>query len=202
MLVKTKWIKSRIRIHDRFSVVIDVTYDKLFDRKKPKYTTVTYIFVPDALNINKRTYADSKFYNDVRLFLKYDTPKYDLNDIDKDEGSLLQNLSLNAGKYLNNPIEKNRLIFKDQVKMFSGTFSHIISEEVDKLIKKEKLTETEVDRFIERLVGILGKYRKLVADFRQIIIKKRYKNVVFHADEHISNVLEHQLMRLYNDLKN
>ena len=77
-------IKSKIKIHDKFSIVIDITYDKIFKRKKSKYTTITYLFFPNSLNVNHKTYPSTKFYNDVRLFIKYDTPNYNLNDINNE----------------------------------------------------------------------------------------------------------------------
>ena len=84
-------IKSKIEIHDKFSVVINVTYDTIFRKKKSKYTTITYLFFADTLNINNKTYPATKFYNDVRLFLKYDTPNYTLDDINTGDDSLVKN---------------------------------------------------------------------------------------------------------------
>ena len=100
-------IKSSIKIHDKFSVVIDVTYDKLFKKKKSKYTTLTYLFFPDSLNINQKTYPPSKFYNDVRLNIKYETPNYTLDDINIGDESLYQNLLKNTKKFIDNRSEKN-----------------------------------------------------------------------------------------------
>ena len=140
-------IKSRIKIHDKFSVVIDVTYDKLFDKKKSKYTTLTYLFFPDSLNINHKTYPPTKFYNDVRLFIKYETPKYTLDDINSGDDSLFQNLIKNTQKFIKNQSEKNHLVFKDQVKMFASTFCSLVREETRSLIKLQKIPNHTNTRF-------------------------------------------------------
>ncbi|MEN8187182.1 MAG: hypothetical protein ABFR05_08650 [Bacteroidota bacterium] len=195
-------IKSKIKIHDKFSVVIDVTYDKIFKRKKSKYTTITYLFFPDSLNINSKTYPSTKFYNDVRLFLKYDIPNYSLNDINIGERSLLKNLTKNTEKFIKNRSDKNRTRFKDQVKMFVATFSSLLREETDTLINTKELSIDDIDEFLEKISLILSEFRVIVSAIKDSSLEDKNKNVVIYADEHMSNVVELQLMKLFNQLQN
>jgi len=194
-------IRSRIKIHDKFSIVIDVNYDKLFDKKKSKYTTLTYLFIPDSLNINHKTYPPTKFYNDIRLFLKYETPNYTLDDINTGENSLFQNLIKNTKKFIDNRLEKNKLIFKDQVKMFASTFCSLVREETRSQIRSKKLSEEEISNLLQKITFILSDFRKLVKKTKKSTIETEVLNVIFYADEHMSNVVEFQLMKLYNQLK-
>jgi len=194
-------IKSRIKIHDKFSVVIDVTYDKLFNKKKSKYTTLTYLFFPDSLNINNKTYPPTKFYNDVRLFIKYETPNYTLDDINLGDDSLFQNLIKNTKKFIDNKSEKNHLVFKDQVKMFASTFCSLVREETKKHIKPKEFQEQEINDLLNKITLILSDFRKLVKKIKKSTIEGEVINVIFYADEHMSNVVEFQLMKLYNHLK-
>ena len=196
-------IKSKIEIHDKFSVVIDVTYDTIFKKKRSKYTTITYLFFADSLNINNKTYPATKFYNDVRLFLKYDTPKYTLNDINNEENSLVKNLITNIEKFIKNRSVKNRTRFKDQVKMFAATFSSLIRRETDSLIKRKESSTDDITSFLEKIDLILLEFRKgVVFTIKESSLKEKNKNAVFYADEHISNVVELQLMQLFNYLQN
>jgi len=194
-------IKSRIKIHDKFSVVIDVTYDKIFKRKKSKYTTLTYLFFPETLNINSKTYPSTKFYNDVRLFLKYDTPNYTLYDIHEGENSLLKNLCKNTGKYLKNRSDKNCSQFKNQVKMFAATYSSLLRYKTDSLIKKRIIEVGGFDVYLKNINAVLIGYRKIVLKVKNSGVEEAHKNVVFHADEHMSNMVELELMRLFNALQ-
>ena len=194
-------IKSRINIHDRFSIIIDVSYDKLFNKKKSKYTTITYLFFPDSLNINKKTYPPTKFYNDVRLFLKYETPKYTLDDINTGEESLFQNLIRNTQKFIHNRSKKNHLVFKDQVKMFASTFCSLIRNETGSIIRSKDFPDQKFDDFLQKIPFILADYRKLVEKIKKSDVKGEVVNVIFYADEHMSNVVEFQLMKLYNHLE-
>ncbi len=194
-------IRSRIKIHDKFSVVIDVTYDKLFDRKKSKYTTITYLFISDSLNINKETYPDTKFYNDVRLFVKYDTPNYSLDDINKGHKSLMKNLTDNTDNFIKRTSKKNRSLYKDQVKMFAATFSGLLREENEKLIRQRKPGTDQINELREKIISILNDFRSIVEKVKKTSLDKKDKSVMMYADEHMSNVVEFQMMKLYNYLK-
>ncbi len=194
-------IKNSIKIHDKFSVVIDVTYDKLFKKKKSKYTTLTYLFFPDSLNINHKTYPPAKFYNDVRLNIKYETPNYTLDDINIGGESLYQNLLKNTKKFIDNRSEKNHLVFKDQVKMFASIFCSLAREESRYLIKSKDVSKERINYLLEKITFVLSDFRKLVTKTKKINFKEEVINVIFYADEHMSNVVEFQLMKLYNHLK-
>ncbi|SDR79540.1 hypothetical protein SAMN05216503_0936 [Polaribacter sp. KT25b] len=196
-------IKSKIEIHDKFSVVINVTYDTIFKKKRSKYTTITYLFFADTLNINSKTYPATKFYNDVRLFLKYDAPKYTLNDINIEEDSLFKKLINNTEKFIKDESVKNNTHYKEQVKMFAATLSSLISKEIDSLIRKKEVSPDDITSFLEKIDSILLKFRShVVFTVKESTIKEKNKNAIFYADEHISNVVELQLMKLFIYLQN
>lgn len=195
-------IKSKIEIHDKFSVVINVTYDKVFKKKRSKYTTITYLFFADSLNINNKTYPATKFYNDVRLSLKYDPPKYNLKDINIEKNSLVKNLIINTARLIKKKSAKDYITIKDQVKMFAATVSSLLSEEADILIKRKELSTNDINIFLERINQILLEFREgVVLEIKASSIKEKNKNDVFYADEHLSNVVELQLMKLFNHLQ-
>ncbi len=194
-------IRSQIKIHDKFSIVIDVTYDKLFKRKKSKYTTITYLFIPDSLNINKKTYPPTKFYNDVRLFIKYDIPHYSLDDIDQRETSLLRNLIGNTRNFMKYPNRKNRAVYEEQVKMFAATFNGLVRKKNRYLMKMSRPEPEMVRNFLDKIITVQTGFRTLVEKIKKTTLSDCDKNVLFYADEHMSNVIEFQLMKLYNYLK-
>ncbi len=194
-------IRSGIKIHDKFSVVIDVTYDKLFNRKKSKYTTITYLFLSDSLNINKETYPETKFYNDVRLFVKYDIPNYSLDDINKGDHSLLKNLVENTENFILNTNKKNRSLYTDQVKMFAATFSGILRKENEKFCRSRNPKIPQIHEFLTKIASVLRDFRILVEKIKKTSLERKDKRVLMYADEHISNVVEFQMMELYNYLK-
>ena len=108
-------LKSSIKIHDKYSVVIDTTYDKVLKRKKSKYTCITYLFLPNSLNINKETYPDTKFYNDIRLLLKYNRPDHKLSEILDSPHSPLERLKKSTIEVIKNNSTKSISLYEEQV---------------------------------------------------------------------------------------
>ncbi|MCB0475111.1 MAG: hypothetical protein KDC69_05510 [Flavobacteriaceae bacterium] len=194
-------LRSTFKIHDKYSVVIEVTYDKVFEKKKSEYITSTYLFFPNSLNINSKTYPATKFYNDVRLFIKYNTPNYTFNDIDAGKDSLLNNLKKNTETFLNQQSEKNRSLYRDQVKMFAATFCSLLSEETQKIIHKKNKSAEALLPFLEKIVQIQADFRILVNKINNTSLEFRNKKIIFYADEHMSNSVEFQMMLLFNYLK-
>lgn len=194
-------VKSNVKVHDKFSVVIELSYDKVFERKKSKYNTLTYLFLPNSLNINDKTYSATKFYNDVRLFTKYDSPNYTLNDINIGENSLLENLKKDTKSFLTRQSEKNRALYRDQVKMFAATFSSLLQDEVQIIINEKKIHVDTIVSFLEKVDQVLSDFRILVNKIANTSLEFRNKKMIFYSDEHMSNVVEMQVLLLFNHLK-
>ncbi|KGL64290.1 hypothetical protein PHEL85_1344 [Polaribacter sp. Hel1_85] len=194
-------LKKTIKIHDKFSIVINVTYDKIFKRKISEYTSITYLFFPDSLNINNNTYPSTKFYNDVRLFIKYNTPNYKINEIIEKADSPLVKLEKQTKKFIKNNSTKNSLLYEDQVKMFASIFSSLLSKQTDKFLTIQKLSFIKIDDYLDIISKILTKYRVLVDKTATSSLHLDSKRFIYYADEHISNVVELQMTRLYNYLQ-
>ena len=73
-------IEDSIKVHDNFSVEIKSIYENTFKKKRTKYDSITYLFIPNGLNINNQTYSKSKFYNDVKVYIRYNASEYTLDD--------------------------------------------------------------------------------------------------------------------------
>ncbi len=64
-------IEDSVKIHDNFSIEIKSIYENIFKKKKTKYDTITYLFIPKGLNINEQTYTQAKFYNELHVSLQF-----------------------------------------------------------------------------------------------------------------------------------
>ena len=193
-------VKSSIKIHDKFSVVIEVAYDVVFKKKKSSYSTVTFLFFPDTLNINERKYPKSKFYNDVRLFLKYDINYKSLQDLGHGEKSLLFKIQQSTAGLLQNKIGKRKIRYTQQIKMFASTFNNLLLEEVEKIILNTKPSKIEIVELVRETEKILLDFRVIVEKVVQSSVGKSIKKDILFVDEHISNAAELQLMHLYMNL--
>lgn len=70
------------KIHDRFTLEFKVGYSHDGDRLPVSdFLMNTWVFVPDALYINPKTYPKSEFYRDVRSQVRLMTPVYGLHEL-------------------------------------------------------------------------------------------------------------------------
>jgi hypothetical protein len=85
--------------------------------------------------------------------------------------------------------------------MFAATFSGLLRDRNRIFMKSRSVDKEKVDFFLKRIISIQSEFRILVEKIKKTSYENRDKNVLFYADEHMSNVIELQLMKLYNYLK-
>ena len=106
-------IQDNVKIHDNFSLEIKSIYEIISEKKKTNYSTITYLFIPNGLNINTQTYPKSKFYNDVKVYIRYNASEYTLDEILNLKSGPLHQLSKIVKKILNKKVsKKNKLEFE------------------------------------------------------------------------------------------
>ncbi len=193
-------IKSSIKIHDKYSVVIDTTYDKALKRKKSKYTCITYLFFPNTLNINDKTYPGTKFYNDVRLFIKYDRPDHKFSELFGSNNSPLTRLEKSTDKLIKKNSIKDISLYEEQVKMFASIFCILLAEQTDEIVNSTDINISTIDEFLNTTTKILEEFRLLVEKTANSFLNYDNKLYIFYADEHMSNIVELQMMHLFNML--
>lgn len=194
-------IKSSIKIHDNYSVVIDTSYDKALKRKKSEYTCITYLFFPDSLNINKESYPASKFYNDIRLFIKYNRPNHELIKFLDSKYSPLNRLQKSTNDLIVKHSDKNISHYEEQVKMFASIYCTLLSEQTEEIIDmRGTLDITIINSLLSTITEILEEFRLLVDKIESSSLNSDAKKIIYYADEHMSNVVELQMMYLFNAL--
>jgi hypothetical protein len=162
----------------------------------------TWIFIPDSLDINAKTYLKSNFYRDVRSYVRLITPTYLLRDLTKEENlpfSLLrQACATTTSQYTNTNLKEN----ETQIKMFASIvkssirngYLHIINNAID------------ADRgflcndFIEHIKSIIGLYRSLRKIVNVPCPDNRLLEYFNFGDEFIANVVEQHVTRLLDYL--
>jgi len=190
-------IKDRVKIHDKFSVEIKLIFDSLMKQRKSKYHVITYLFIPKGLNINKYNYPKTKFYNDVKFNIRYNTPKYYFDEILNEP---FHRLRLSAYSLLDSPDDKKIKNFIIQTKLFAVIFNKSISKEFRKARKDKNSTYEKFDFLISETQKILQEYRKLLNNVQSSDLDRKYKNLMLFADEYMSNIVEYRFSIIYDYL--
>ena len=73
------------KIHDRYTLEFKVGYSRYSTSAAvSEFVMDTWIFIPDSLYINAKTYPKSNFYRDFRALVRLMTPAYTLDEVADD----------------------------------------------------------------------------------------------------------------------
>ena len=83
------------KIHDRYTLEFKVGYSRYSPSAAVSdFMMDTWIFIPDSLYINAKTYPKSNFYRDFRALVRLITPVYTLEEVADEEAFLNEQLAL------------------------------------------------------------------------------------------------------------
>jgi hypothetical protein len=186
-------IKDNIKVHDNFSIEIKLIYENIFKKKKTRYDTITYLFVPNGLNINSQTYTQAKFYNDVKVYIRYEAPYYELNELLELATSPLNNLNAIAYQLNSKKATKQRrLELQSATKMLGAVLNKALIAKISD-IKKHK--EQNIPAFLQLLDKVITDYRNIIKRYDKI--NKDPKRILELGDEYISNITSYYLINFH-----
>ena len=103
--------KEFIKISNPNQFEIRVGYLANTEKKKIDYSINIYLFLPTNLGINKSTYSNDNFYNDLVSYIRLITPKYELGVLK----NRFQGLVMALRDSLDNSAEKS--VLKHEIKL-------------------------------------------------------------------------------------
>ena len=197
-------IEDSVKIHDNFSLEIKSIYENISKKKKTKYNTITYLFIPNGLNINNETYAKSKFYNDVKVYIRYNASEYTLDDIlNLNSGPLIQ-LKKSIDKIIRGKIsKKNKLEFEAKVKMLGAILNNTLKIKFTFLKVENKKDNSAADSvYFNKITLFLENYRELIFKIENLQVNDYLKQIMKFGDEYISNIISYNLIKLLEYYRN
>lgn len=173
------------KIHDKFSLEFKIglrVNDKVDENS---FSVSMWIFVPDSLDLNSKTYKRDIFYRDLRSSVRLITPVFKLEELaDNSSAPLLQlKRSINEHSLYGNLDSAEK--FEYNVKMFSAIFKSSLRESA----KNGDPRKTASDA-----LAALKNYRFLESVVRQKM-RQEEKNYFSFGEEFMSNLIVDYLFR-------
>lgn len=197
-------IQNSVKIHDNFSLEIKSIYENTSKRKKTKYDTITYLFIPNGLNINNQTYTKTKFYNDVKVYIRYNASEYTLEEIINLKTGPL-NLFIKSVKKIvkEKSTKKNRLDFEAKVKLLGAILNNSLKLQTH-YFKSHKLVDLKLSNqdFCNQLKEILHIYRTQIPIIENSSLDENVKNIIKLGNEYLSNISNYYIIELFEHFKN
>lgn len=177
-------IKIQPKIHDQHTLEFKVGYIASHGTSYNDFEMNTWIYIPEALDVNRHTYPKENFYRDMLSYIRLITPYYALSELCKVDSLPYERLEDACAKQAKEPNDKHREALEREIKMFASMVKSSIREAY------RGITETndgDINGFCKHIEILLQHYRQLLyLDFEPL----RY------GDEFISNVVEQHAFHL------
>ena len=187
------------KIHDRYTLEFKVGYSRYSPSAAVSdFMMDTWIFIPDSLYINAKTYPKSNIYRDFRALVRLITPVYTLEEVADEEALPLSRLLMCCRELAEEPSEEYEKTYEHQIKMFGSITRSALRTAAVGLYR-----ETEVNAFRVRLDGIVLLLARIMAAYREIPRKAGLDRVAFElrsrydlGEEYLCRMVNMHLFRI------
>ncbi|MGC3978146.1 MAG: hypothetical protein QM751_07915 [Paludibacteraceae bacterium] len=179
------------KIHDKFTLEFKALYKARHKIKINNFTLNTWIFVPNSLDINKRTYNHSDFYKDLRTNIRLITPVFLLREIAGGNATPLNNLQRAMNELTINPTRSNASEYEYQIKMFAAIFKSALREQLNFVFDTSHSNQDRgvlIEQLIADVENTMTKYRTLSHIIKAPTITKEQFSYFTYGDEFICNL--------------
>ena len=154
------------KIHDRYTLEFKVGYS----RHSPAavvsdFLMDTWIFIPNALYINAKTYPKSDFYRDFRALVRLITPVYSLEELADAKALPQTRMRQCCSAFAAEPTAENERACEHQVKMFGSITRSALRVACDRLcaIAEPEPFRADLERLVAFIRQIMEAYRNMPA---------------------------------------
>jgi len=189
---------------DKHSVELKLRYllERQDDKKRRKegYRLGLYLFLPHSFHINPDTYARETFYEDTKLYIRFNTPFFktsDLLDPESSESPLSRAECMIRGASEESPVSEERFIY--ETKILGAVYKSLLRESVRRL--RRNMPEEDIETYVRKHAsGIAKRLHEVPIRFHKLTKaaaeEVSLENLLPHTrmiDEHLSLLLERYL---------
>lgn len=186
-------IEVNTRIHDKFSIEFKTSFVARRKVKDNDFSAYMWFFIPHNLDINRETYPKSRFYQDIKSYVRVITPKFQLQDIVGGSGIPFTNLKAAFQDLASSPTRSATKEYEYQVKMFSAITHSAARNGCYNLMGSHILPEvvpTLCAQYLQAFDEVLRAFRSLRTIVYQPTIADGIRNYFRYGDEFISNMFK------------
>ncbi|MBP1671380.1 MAG: hypothetical protein H6Q22_952 [Bacteroidetes bacterium] len=196
-------IDIKAKKHDRFTVEFKLGYNINQNIVQSDFIVNTWIFVPHSLDVNPSTYSKERFYRDILSHIRLITPIFLLNEIVEGDAVPLAYLENSFKKMVAEPNRHNSWEYEYHIKMFASIFKSSLRNQIYYIVKP--LVEEERNHLVKKIILdvklILERYRNLTKILNVPTVTNELFSYYQFGDEFMSNIMQRQLFRLLNTLR-
>ena len=193
-------VYETVKIHDKYQFEAKFTYPLDRRRDTNEYQVDTYVFLPNNLYINKRTYSADDFYGDLHKYIRLRTPVVHLAFMSASADSPVNKLEGAMRRLAETPDDPEVIqTYEDRLKMFCSIMKSALRDEEGDLERGVTSASAPVDirNYLKQSDRLLEDYRELMHIVRFPDIDKKRLNLFKLVDEFLSITVNKYRYRLY-----
>ncbi|MFW5711933.1 MAG: hypothetical protein ACOCZA_08285 [Spirochaetota bacterium] len=189
------------RQHGRHSLELKIRYliHSRHKQRKNYFNIRLYLFFPYSFNINPKSYPKEHFYEDQKLYLRFNTPVFSLQELISEEKSPFVRVRSMLTHVDGRSEELNIGDYVYETKLCGSVFKSVLRDSyyrARKRVKREQPEEwrDEISAMIDALVEVAGHFHDSACRVEEFSEKVRYHTILI--DEYISLELEKYMLWL------
>ena len=190
------------KIHDRKTLEFKIGYQVPEGTDYSDFEMATWIFIPEALDVNRHTYPREKFYHDMLSYMRLITPVYTLEKLALSSELPYQLLEKACQSIASQPTEQDKEEYEKEIKSYASIFKSSLRDTCKQLVVEaaEELPG-HTQRMVEHIHHILDNYRSLQTTLQSKGPDASLLVYFTYGDEFLVNVTEQHLFKMLTRLK-
>lgn len=187
-----------VELHDKYQFEVKFTYPLDKTRPLTEYHVESFMFIPNNLCVNKRTYSREEFFNDMQKYIRFKTPAVQLRVMDQGESSPLAKLAATMERLANGGGAEAAKDYEERLKMFCSIMKSALRDGGSFLEKSkdDPNFKTLVENYLSVSAEIIGRLRDLKLSIQTPTVEQRHLKMYQLVDEFISLTVNKYRYRL------
>ncbi|MGB5582664.1 MAG: hypothetical protein WBO93_03535, partial [Gammaproteobacteria bacterium] len=196
-------INETIRVRDRHQFEIKLHYPIIRNSKVAAYDLECYIFVPQALGMNRSNYSKARFYDDLQTHIRFKTPSVPLTAIAGRKDGPLAKLLASADPLQECDNNAELEDFEYQLKLFCCILQSSLRDFIVYIGETSNPDDSErlVQQYLHATTAIIDAYRTLRSKISLPAVPGRAGAIYAFGDEYISLLVERNCYNLLRHLR-
>lgn len=190
-----------IRRHGRFSVELKFRYfiQRQVKKRRNYFNIKFYLFFPYSFNINSTSYPKDHFYEDQKLYLRFNTPVFTLEELRSEENSPFVKTSAMLEQALQEGHKPDMQEYVYETKLCGSVYKSVLRDSYNRIRKRLRQEEpenrgAEIESMMDDMAKLARQFHEISKNSAQFSEEIHYHSLLI--DEFISLELEKYLLWL------
>jgi len=194
---------GEIHVRDLWQFELKSEFIPLTQLEENQFAQEFFIFIPNALQVNRNTYKKGQFYQDLTNMIRYKTPEFTLKQI-LNPNNNLSPISRTLKLIQNETTDDNRDKLEDELKLLGNIVRSSLRDRIGDLIEEIKNNNPDLSEHILRYCEEVKELRRKLREIDEEIAEN-WRGVIrehFHyIDEFISISISYTFTALLEELR-